>query len=357
MSTRVRTVLGTMTWSPNAQTDKTTAIKQLQALVATAEAQVPGSAADCDAGKVMVDTARVYQSGETEELIGELFQEHPELRSKCTLHTKANPGITPLTKEGLWEQMRKSLAALQMDCVDILYLHSPDIKTNYEETFAALDEIHKAGHFVELGLSNFASWDCVRIHALCKQNGWIAPTVYQGLYNAITRSMESELLPALRVCGIRSYWYNPLAGGLLTGRYSSMDDTQDGRFNTFGFAPGNTSGAKLYKRRYWKEAIFEALEVVRQACEAANVPMAEAAIRWTVHHSVLKGEHGDGIIFGASSLSHAEANLRAYAAGPLPDTIVDAYDQAWEVARPQAESYMRGYGKTPGGSELFLARY
>ena len=68
------------------------------------------------------------------------------------------------------------------------------------------DFFRKPGKFVELGLSNFASWDVVRIHALCTARGWVAPTVYQGLYNAITRSAGAELIPALRVTGMRGYW-------------------------------------------------------------------------------------------------------------------------------------------------------
>jgi aflatoxin B1 aldehyde reductase len=78
-------------------------------------------------------------------------------------------------------------------------------------------------------------------------------------------------------------------------------------------------------------------------------------MRWCKHHSILDAEVGDGIIFGASSTSHAQHNIAAYGAGPLPDSIVEAMDAAWEVARPDTESYFRGYGAVPGGIEQMLA--
>ena len=85
--------------------------------------------------------------------------------------------------------------------------------------------------------------------------------------------------------------------------------------------------------------------------------MAEAAIRWVRHHSMLSAKHGDGLIFGASSLHHCESNLAACGpdAGPLPEAVVEAMDEAWVVARPDCESYFRGYGAKPGGVETFLA--
>jgi len=127
--------------------------------------------------------------------------------------------------------MKASLNALGVDKVAIYYLHAPDITTPLEETFSAVNELHKAGNFTELGLSNYAAWDVVRIHWFCKSKGWVQPTVYQGMYNAITRSAEAEMIPALRACGMRGYWYNPLAGGMLTGKYNFSEEVSQGRFS------------------------------------------------------------------------------------------------------------------------------
>jgi len=359
---RIRIVYGNMTWGPGAQTNKDVAFKQLEALINSPHARVKSGPEE---GKVMVDTARVYRSGDSEELLGNLLQENPSWKPQVSIHTKANPR-KPFTREGLNSQLNDSLKALSVDKVDIYYLHAPDIKTPIEETFGALNELHKAGKFTELGLSNYAAWDVVRIHWFCKTKGWVSPTVYQGMYNAITRSIEPELIPALRACGIRSYWYNPLAGGFLTGKYSSLDEKlTEGRFSPqFDFVgPRDTTnsfkglGHVFYRQRYFKQKLFDSLEVIRHACEAEKIAMADAAMRWVVHHSVLNGNYHDGVLFGASSFAHMEANLTSYGGDELPKNIVEAFDNAWTVAAPESESYMRGYGAKPGGSELFLAQY
>ena len=178
----------------------------------------------------------------------------------------------------------------------------------------------------------------------------VRPTVYQGCYNAITRSIEFEATAAFRELGIRAYHYNPLAGGMLTGKYTSAEAERDG--GRFGKA--SPISGKAYSDRYWKAATFDALEVLRAACEAAGIPMAEASIRWLLHHSVLSGKHHDGIIFGASTLDHAQANLIACANGPLPPSLVDAFDDAWRIVRPTAFPYFRDYGSASGSSDTFL---
>jgi len=109
--------------------------------------------------------------------------------------------------------------------------------------------------------------------------------------------------------------------------------------------------------RYWKEAVFEALKVLKSACEAEHVPMAEASIRWLLHHSVLSGAHHDGIIFGASTLNHAKENLNACTKGPLPASLIEAFETAWQISRPTAFPYFRDYGSAPGSSDTFLRKF
>eukprot|EP01045_Picozoa_sp_COSAG04_P038011 COSAG04_NODE_9980_length_815_cov_0.927374_1_plen_145_part_00 len=101
---------------------------------------------------------------------------------------------------------------------------------------------------------------------------------------------------------------------------------------------GKCGPTSNYSSRYWKQQYFDALESLRTVCEAEGVPMAEAALRWCRHHSVLSPKHGDGFIIGASSLEHAVANLDAASKGPLPEAIVTAYDEAWKITEPVAQS-------------------
>ena len=180
------------------------------------------------------------------------------------------------------------------------------------------------------------------------------------MYNGITRDFEREVVPVLREFGTRAVMYNPLAGGLLTGRYSQTDDlanAAEGRFSDqFDKAFGNSISAKaIYQGRYMKQAIFDSLAGIKKACDDEGINMVSASLRWVLHHSYLSAKHGDGIIFGVSRASQMEANLAACAEGPLPKAIVDAMDEAADIAKPAIECYFRGYGPKPGDITGHLA--
>lgn len=173
----------------------------------------------------------------------------------------------------------------------------------------------------------------------CKYNGWVRPTIYQGMYNAITRSLENELIPVCRRYGIDVVVYNPIAGGLFSGRYKSKDeDLQDGgRFS----ASGNAKVAENYRKRYFKDATFEALKIIQPAVEKAGLTMLETAFRWLTHHSALNIKDGgnDGIIIGVSSEQQLVQNLENLEKGPLPNEVVEALDEAWLVCKPTTANY------------------
>uniref|UniRef100_A0A8C6QY97 NADP-dependent oxidoreductase domain-containing protein n=1 Tax=Nannospalax galili TaxID=1026970 RepID=A0A8C6QY97_NANGA len=237
-------------------------------------------------------------------------------------------------------QLETSLKRLQCSQVDLFYLHIPDHDTPIEETLQACHQLHQEGKFVELGLSNYASWEVAEICTLCKSNGWILPTVYQGMYNATTRQVEKELFPCLRNFGLRFYAYNPLAGGLLTGkyRYEDKDRKTEGRF--FG-----NQWSQIYMNRYWKMEHFKGIDLVEKALQAAYgtyaPSMTSAALRWMYHHSQLKGTYGDAVILGVSSLEQLEQNLDLVEEGPLEPVVMDAFDQAWNLVAHDCPNYFR----------------
>lgn len=109
--------------------------------------------------------------------------------------------------------LNKSLAELGTDCVDIFYLHAADRTLPFTEPLKKLDELHKQGKFVRLGLSNFTAAEVAEVVMHCKYNGWVRPTIYQGMYNAIQRNAEPELVPILRRYGIE--WVVSLPGDLV----------------------------------------------------------------------------------------------------------------------------------------------
>ncbi|KAM4582432.1 aflatoxin B1 aldehyde reductase member 3 [Fundulus diaphanus] len=290
-----------------------------------------------DRGHNLLDTAFMYVDGKSEAIIGDM-----DLPKTVSIATKANPwdGKT-LKPESVRSQLETSLQRLKTDCVDLFYLHAPDHQNPIQDTLRACNELHKEGKFKELGLSNYASWEVAEIACICRHNNWIFPTVYQGMYNATTRQVETELLPCLRYYRMRFYAYNPLAGGLLTGKYHYED--KDGSQPAGRFFGNNWAAA--YRDRYWKQSHFQAIDLVLKALETAygseKPTLTSAAMRWMYHHSQLKGDHGDGVIVGMSNMEQLQQNLAAAEEGPLDQGVVDAFKAAWDLVAHECPNYFR----------------
>jgi len=314
---KVRLILGTMTFG--SQVDASGSGEMLQRFFSS--------------GQKELDTAYVYNDGETEKILGALLSK--EKKFSPYIATKAHPrSFGRLDGETVLLQLNESLKRLKRKKVDLFYLHAPDANTPMEEALRACAALHEEGKFDELGLSNFPAWMVVKAWYLCRENGWPLPAVYQGMYNALSRRPEDELFPALKELGIRFYAYNPLAGGLLTGKYTSYNTRpSDGRFAAMPF----------YQDRYWKKSLFRAIESLTNECWAEGIPPVSAAFRWLAHHSELDFGHGDGIILGATSIAQLEQNLQACEQGELPGRIVEAYDRAWEEGKAESPAYFRIY--------------
>lgn len=281
-------------------------------------------------GHTWVDTAFIYTEGRSETIVGRLLK--GSLRERVFLATKAYPdklgpgkprGMTPGSVRG---QLETSLRRMKQEYVDLFYLHAPDNRTPLEATLEACATLRAEGKLREIGMSNYASWQVAEAVMLCLKNDWPAPIIYQGMYNAVTRDVERECIPACRHFGMDFIAYNPLAAGLLTGKYADLVESP---------ASGRFSGA-YYRERFWKQEYFEAVRVIGEAAERARIPMGEAALRWLLHHS-----KGDGLLLGASKVEHLKANLEACRRGPLGTALLNAFDEAWEIARPACEPYFR----------------
>ena len=287
-----------------------------------------------DAGYRELDAAYVYNNGECERIIGraltQLTGQNP------VVSTKVNPRISgKLDYDAAFKQLNESLERLQIPCVQTFFLHFPDPKTPVRSVLEACAELHRQGKFRELGLSNFPAWLVADVYWLCKSEGWVLPTVYEGIYNPLTRAAEAELDAALDYFGLRFYAYNPMAGGLLTGRYASVDAAPtDGRF----------THRPNYQQRYWKSSFFQAVSMLKETCQRLEISLVEATYRWLAYHSMLKSERGDAIIIGASKLDHLRQNISAANAGPLPAELLDVFDQAWTLCKSDSPEYFRFYG-------------
>jgi aflatoxin B1 aldehyde reductase len=137
--------------------------------------------------------------------------------------------------------------------------------------------------------------------------------------------------------------YNPIAGGLFSGKIKSVDDIPN---DNSRFGSQNKHNAPNYRERYFRNSTFEALNIVEEAAKKANLTLIETALRWAVHHSALNvgqvGSKSDGIIIGVSSQEQLENNLRDLEKGPLPEEVVKAIDEAWMHVKGQAPVYWHG---------------
>jgi aflatoxin B1 aldehyde reductase len=155
------------------------------------------------------------------------------------------------------------------------------------------------------------------------------------MYNVITRSIDAELIPTCRRYGIDIVVYNPLAGGLFSGKVKSTDMVpKEGRFSDT-----SESGTR-YRQRYFRESTFNAMKIIEKAIEKHGLSVIETALRWVVHHSALKIKDGnDGVIIGVSSIQQLEDNLNQLEKGPLPDEVVQALESAWLVSKADTANY------------------
>ncbi|KAF9069985.1 Aldo/keto reductase [Rhodocollybia butyracea] len=303
-------------------------------------------------GHTEVDTSRTYCLGTSEEYLGQIDWKSKGIKMETKLIAmnidfETAPAtyvafMKQLSDEKIthtYEDMKKhilrSLKALKTDQLEMWYLHSPDRKTDYAVTMKAVNDLYKEGYFKKFGISNYMAWEVAEIVQICIANEFIRPSVYQGIYNAIHRNAEPELFPCLRKYGISFYEFNPLGGGFFTGRYTSLEDQVEpgSRFDA-GLPQG-----QIYRGRYWNEPHFQALTSVQAVANAHNLTMAEIALRWVSHHSLITHEHGDSILIGTSNLKHIEQNLVDLEKGPLPDEVVEALDAAWQSVKPYSSTY------------------
>ncbi|KZS98928.1 Aldo/keto reductase [Sistotremastrum niveocremeum HHB9708] len=272
-----------------------------------------------------VDTARIYGGGTSEEYLAKSDWQKRKIKIATKLYPL--PASHPISlgvemshkPEDLRKYLQISLKALNAKKIDLW----------------TVNDLYKEGYFYRFGVSNYPSWEVAEMVSICRANGWIQPTVYQGIYNAVHRVIEPELLPCLRKFGISFYVYSPLGGGFFTGSIPK-DDTEVEAGSRFD--PNRVQGQN-YRARYWNESYFKAIEIIQKVSQKYELTMAEVALRWLSHHSALKREFGDAVIIGASSLKHTEANLVDLEKAPLPEEVVQRLDDAWDLVKAVAKPY------------------
>ncbi|WP_228282660.1 aldo/keto reductase [Brevibacterium atlanticum] len=309
-----RLVLGTMTFGDTVS--ETVAHEVFEAAI--------------DAGITGIDTANGYAKSTTESLISPLVKKH---REQIVLATKAGMPHddagehSPLSAAGLRASVEGSLRRLDVDSVDLFYLHQPDRAATLDETLGTVAELHAEGKIAALGISNFAAWQAVDVVAAAERAGAPKPAVAQNVYSLLARRIEDEWLECGRVHGIATMAYNPLAGGLLARRPSTQG-TGD-RFT-------GSVLAQMYSQRYLSDSVLAAVESFAAVAEDAGIPQAELALRWVAGAAGI-----DSLLLGASRVSQLEANIAAIAKGPLPADVLSAIDDATASVRGSQPLYNR----------------
>ncbi|KAG9002381.1 hypothetical protein FRB94_013326 [Tulasnella sp. JGI-2019a] len=286
-------------------------------------------------GYYELDTARGYADGKSEPFLAAL-----NLKDNTVVDTKISPLRVPgsHSPENLRRLVKESMSHFQPRGIKIrvLYLHAPDRTVPYEETMTEIDKLHKEGMFEQFGLSNYPAWEVAQIWTICKERGYVLPTVYQGGYNILARTLEPELVPCLHKLGIRLVIYNPLAGGFLSGKFLSLKDADNAEKGTR--FDKDLPGGQLYSKWYAHDGVIQAVGLVHEAAAKEQLTLIEVALRWLQHHSVLR-EGVDGVILGASSLAQLESNIADSEKGSLPESVLNAIEEAWKVAAPAVVKY------------------
>ncbi|MFC3999067.1 aldo/keto reductase [Nocardiopsis sediminis] len=285
-----------------------------------------------DAGVTGVDTANGYAGGASEEILRDLL---PARRDRIVLATKAgipHPDAgdhAPLSAPGLRASLEGSLRRLGTDRVDLFYLHQPDRATPLGETLGAVAELVAEGKIGALGVSNYAAWQIGELNHAADAAGAPRPVVAQQLYNLLARRIETEYAEFAATTGLHTMVYNPLGGGLLTGRHRFDEDPASGRF-------GDSRLAGMYRQRYWDPALFAAVASLSEIADGAGLALTDLSLRWLLSRPVV-----GSLLLGGSRVEHLSANLAAAAAGPLPADLVAACDEVGATLHGPMPAYNR----------------
>ncbi len=251
-----------------------------------------------DAGINFIDTANVYSEGESEKLLGEAIKGK---RDNLVLATKAQGRMGPgpneigLSRSHIMKAVEDSLKRLQTDYIDLYQIHGFDQLTPFEETLSTLNDLVRQGMVRYIGASNLAAWQLMKALGISESKSWARFESLQAYYTIAGRDLERELIPLLKDQQVGLMVWSPLAGGLLSGKFSSDGEEIEGtRRASFDFPPVN------------KERAFNAVDVMREIATSHNVSVANIALAWLLHQEVVTS-----VIIGAKTMAQLEDNLKA----------------------------------------------
>src|SRR5215813_9941507 len=289
----------------------------------------PTSAAILDraaaGGITFLDTSDVYPLGggrdtvgRTEEILGRWLggRRHDfVIATKCFGAMSDRPWDRGLSRKHVLDAIEGSLSRLRTDYVDLYQLHHPDPSTPVEESLRALDDVVRAGKARYVGCSNYFAYQVARALGRSEHLGLARFDSVQPRYNLLFRQVERELFPLCREEGIGVIPYNPLAGGLLSGKHRREAGPTAGTRFTLGSAAGR------YQERYWREREFATVEALRPLAAKAGMSMVQLAVAWVLAHPAVTAP-----IIGASRPEQLDDVLAA-ADKELPPDVKTRLDE------------------------------
>ena len=276
-----------------------------------------------EGGIDFLDSADVYPLGggantvgRTEEILGNWLagKRHDFIvATKCVGRTGRKPWDQGMSRKHILDAVEASLRRLKTDYVDLYQLHGYDPTTPLDEALEALTMVVSSGKARYVGVSNWPAYKVARAVGRAELKGWAGVTTVQPRYNLLFRTFERDLLPLCREEGIGVIPYNPLAGGMLTGKHAKGAPPEGTRF-TLG-----TAGVR-YQERYWHDREFEAVEQLKGVAAEAGMSMATMAVSWVLANPAITAP-----IVGASRPEQLADSLAA-ADAPMPADLKKALD-------------------------------
>jgi aryl-alcohol dehydrogenase-like predicted oxidoreductase len=252
-----------------------------------------------DAGINFFDCANVYSEGRAENILGELIS---DCRDELVVTSKfggpmgSDINAAGASRRHLVSSLEASLKRLNIDYIDIYFLHHLDEHTPLEETLRALDDVVAQGKVRYTGVSNFAAWQIAKALGVSAQNGWTPFHCVQPMYNLLKRQAEVEILPLAQSEKLAVISYNPLGGGILSGKYGKNRQADQGRLTE----------NDMYQNRYSEQWMYDAAMKFMQFAADSGYHPVSLAVAWVAHHPAVTAP-----IIGARNAEQLKDSLQS----------------------------------------------
>jgi aryl-alcohol dehydrogenase-like predicted oxidoreductase len=274
-----------------------------------------------DAGINFIDTADVYSRGESEEIVGKALS--GGRRDSVVLATKAHgrmhdsdPNEFGNSRRWLVKEVENSLRRLKTDWIDLYQIHRPEPDTDIDQTLGALSDLIAAGKVRAIGSSTFGAWQIVQAQWAAERRARERFTCEQPPYSMLIRAVEGDVLPACEQYGMGVIGWSPLAGGWLSGRYS-----------TGGESPSSSRRAQMIPTRYdmsipGNQRKLEAAQALGELAEQAGMTLIEMALGFVLNHRAVSAA-----IIGPRTMEQLQSQLPALERERLDDALLDRIDE------------------------------